>query len=92
MTSVYRDTRKPIFFNQSVPFFGYLPYKPGTPSQSEIKDGVESQRSLNVDVFRRITPLNLLHTVDDKKADKWIADIRWTVMVFDAIFVREDIL
>ena len=36
--------------------------------------------------------INLLHTVDDKKADKWIDDIRWTVMVFDAIFVREDIL
>ena len=35
---------------------------------------------------------NLLHTDDDKKADKWIDDIRWTVMVFDATFVREDIL
>ena len=35
---------------------------------------------------------NLLHTGDDKKADKWIDDIRWTVMVFDATFVREDIL
>ena len=35
---------------------------------------------------------HLLHTVDDKKADKWIDDIRWTVMVFDAILVREDIL
>ena len=35
---------------------------------------------------------NLLHTGDDKKADKWIDDIRCTVMVFYATFVREDIL
>ena len=33
---------------------------------------------------------NLLHTGDDKKADKWIDDIRW--MVFDVTFVHEDIL
>ena len=35
---------------------------------------------------------NLLHTGNDKNADKWIDDIRWTVMVFDATFVCENIL
>ena len=41
---------------------------------------------------RVVGTLKLLHTGDDKKADKWIDNIRWTVTVFDAIFVHEDIL
>ena len=30
---------------------------------------------------------NLLHTGDNKKADKWIDDIKCTVMVFNATYV-----
>ena len=85
-------TRKLIFFNQSAPFCGYLQFKAGTP---KLKWNQRWRRVAKIVKCRRIlkdNSANLLHTGDDKKADKWIDDIRWTVMVFDATFVREDIL
>ena len=51
-----------------------------------------NRRLLNVDAILKDNSANLLHTGDNKKADKWTHDIRCTVMVFDETFAHEDIL
>ena len=58
---------------------------------SEFPNIIVFQRPLNVTHFEG-NSATLLHTGDDKKACKGTDDIRCTVVVFDATFVREDIL
>ena len=55
--SISGSLGNPYFSTNHCRSLGICRPKSAPPSQSEIKDGVESQRSLNVDVFRRITPL-----------------------------------
>ena len=55
--SISGSLGNPYFSTNQCRSLGICRPKSAPPSQSEIKDGVESQRSLNVDVFRRITPL-----------------------------------
>ena len=55
--SISGSLGNPYFSTNQCRSLGICRPNSAPPSQSEIKDGVESQRSLNVDVFRRITPL-----------------------------------
>ena len=55
--SISGSLGNPYFLTNQCCSLGICCTKSAPQSQSEIKDGVESQRSLNVDVFRRITPL-----------------------------------
>ena len=55
--SISGSLGNPYFSTNQCHSLGICRTNRAPPSQSEIKDGVESQRSLNVDVFRRITPL-----------------------------------
>ena len=55
--SISGSLENPYFSTNQCRSLGICRPKSAPPSRSEIKDGVESQRSLNVDVFRRITPL-----------------------------------
>ena len=55
-------------------------------------DNVEVRDTGGIRHILKDNSANLLHTGDNKKADKWLDDIRWTVMVFDVTFVCEGIL
>ena len=63
-------TRKPIFFNQSVPFFGYLQYKAGIPKLKWNQRWRRVAKTIKCWCILKDNSTNLLHTGDDKKADK----------------------
>ena len=73
-----------------MPFFWYLPYTAGTPKLKWNQRWSRVAKTVKCWHILKDNSANLLHTGDNKNANKWIDDIRCIVMVFDVTYVREN--